>query len=303
MRSFLLILIICAIAGCTSSGDPEMARLEEAVAENPTNANVSELLEIYQEWLSEHREKDEKRKEILEKMYALSDRHIRYNTKIDAIRELAVYYPQDAETAERLIELSDIYDKMRKGPAATIIRQELQAVYPDHPLARKAGAGLPANPPSSDSLLRRLGLAMFNDSLQRLDQSAVRHFVDASEAYALVHADDSMAVEHLHKAAEAARNLRAYDRAIDLFNWIIDKFPTHKRASQALFLKAFTYDNDLNDTAKARKYYREFIVKYPDDDFADDAQFLLENLGKSDDELLRELQRKAEAQHPEEPTE
>lgn len=299
----LLLFCICALIACTSADNAEMAKLEQEVADNPTNANVSELLEMYKTWLDEHPGKNEKRKEILRKVYTVSDQHIRYNTKIDAIKELAVYYPDDAQTADRVVELADIYDKMRKGPAAMIIRKEFRLKYPDHPLAGEAGANMQPDSPSSDSLLKKLGLAMFNDSLQRLDQSAVRQFVDASEAYAILHMEDTSAVEYLHKAAEAARNLRAYDRAIELFDWIIDKFPEHQRASQALFLKAFTYDNDFNDTANARKYYTEFIANYPDDDFADDAQFLLENLGKADDELLRELQRKAEARQAEEPSE
>jgi TolA-binding protein len=43
---------------------------------------------------------------------------------------------------------------------------------------------------------------------------------------------------------------------------------------------------------KAKAVYEEFLRKYPEDEFAGSAQFLLDNLGKSDDELLEALQKK-----------
>jgi TolA-binding protein len=33
--------------------------------------------------------------------------------------------------------------------------------------------------------------------------------------------------------------------------------------------------------------YEAFLKKYPNDDFADDAQFLLKNLGKSPEEIIK----------------
>ena len=54
-------------------------------------------------------------------------------------------------------------------------------------------------------------------------------------------------------------------------------------------MKAFTYDNEMGEKEKAKALYTEFLEKYPNDDFADDTKFLLENLFKSNEEIIQEF--------------
>jgi TolA-binding protein len=53
-----------------------------------------------------------------------------------------------------------------------------------------------------------------------------------------------------------------------------------------MFLKAFTLDDGLKQYDEARKAYEDFIEKYPDNPFADDARFSIQNLGKDVNELI-----------------
>ncbi len=57
-----------------------------------------------------------------------------------------------------------------------------------------------------------------------------------------------------------------------------------------MFLKGYVYENDLRDLETAKKIYEEFLVKYPDDEFADDAEISIKNLGKSPEELIKEFE-------------
>ena len=57
----------------------------------------------------------------------------------------------------------------------------------------------------------------------------------------------------------------------------------------ALFMKAFLFDGTFADSTNSRKYYTEFLEKYPNHEFAKDAKLLLQNVGKSDEEVLKEL--------------
>ena len=41
---------------------------------------------------------------------------------------------------------------------------------------------------------------------------------------------------------------------------------------------------------KARGLYEEFVKNHPTDEFADDTQFLLANLGKSDEEIIKQFE-------------
>ena len=124
---------------------------------------------------------------------------------------------------------------------------------------------------------------MFQSEEGQLNRQAARNYVDVCEAYALTHPNDPKSADYLHKAAETARAIRTIPKALALYDWILEKYPNHDKAPQALFLKAFTYDNNLNDVENARENYEAFLAKYPEDDFADDTKFLLENLGKTDE--------------------
>ncbi|NND04801.1 MAG: tetratricopeptide repeat protein [Saprospiraceae bacterium] len=96
-------------------------------------------------------------------------------------------------------------------------------------------------------------------------------------------------LEYTWKAGEAARSARNFPVAETSFKTLYEQYPDSPQASKALFLHAFMSDEDLKAYDKARTLYQTFIERYPDSDFNDDAQFLLENLGKSDEEMLEML--------------
>ena len=69
-----------------------------------------------------------------------------------------------------------------------------------------------------------------------------------------------------------------------------EEFPDHERAPTVLFIKGFMLEQEFRQTDEARAIYEEFLIKYPDDQMANSAKFLLENLGKSDEEILQSLE-------------
>ena len=99
-------------------------------------------------------------------------------------------------------------------------------------------------------------------------------------------------LEYTWKAGEVARSARNFTVAEASFKILYEQYPDSPQASKALFLHAFMSDEDLKAYDKAQSLYQTFIEKYPDSDFNDDAQFLLENLGKSDEEMLEMLSKK-----------
>lgn len=133
---------------------------------------------------------------------------------------------------------------------------------------------------------------------RNIDQEKADRYVAEAENYATAHRGDTSAVYFLFKAAEVATLQRKYDKAIDLYGLIEAEFSNHPRAPQALFMQAFTYDENMGRQEQARAIYEQFIRKYPDHDFADDAQVMLDNLGKTDEEILRELEARQRAEPP-----
>jgi len=66
----------------------------------------------------------------------------------------------------------------------------------------------------------------------------------------------------LKLAAEVVNSVKVYPRAIQFYDWIIAKFP----------------DSNLR--------------KYPKNDFADDTKFLLDNITKTDEEIIKQFEEK-----------
>jgi TolA-binding protein len=87
-------------------------------------------------------------------------------------------------------------------------------------------------------------------------------------------------------------NMRRPQATIALFDRIINEYPDYEKSPSALFLKAFVYEDQLQDLENAKHYYELFLEKYPESEFADDAEVSLQNLGKSPEELIREFEEK-----------
>lgn len=134
------------------------------------------------------------------------------------------------------------------------------------------------------------------DSLEKVitaDPDVVKNMKSANEllvqmeAYAKAYPTDTVIPDMLLKAGEIARGLGKYDKAIELLQTVWTKFEHHRLAPPALFLQSFTYDNDLQDSTMAVKYYQEFLKRYPDNQLASQVQQLMTVVGKSPDELVR----------------
>lgn len=125
-----------------------------------------------------------------------------------------------------------------------------------------------------------------NPSQETLEK-LVSLYTQAAEA-----ASGADRITYLWKTGETARAVQDFQTAEKCFVEIYEQHSDSPEASKALFLHAFMADEDQEAFDKAKTLYETFIEKYPDSDFADDARFLLEHLGKSDEEMLQILSQK-----------
>lgn len=195
-----------------------------------------------------------------------------------------------ASTRPSALLLAQLYENhLDQTEAALTARQALAVIYPD-------AVALPAGEPNflarMDVLLRQITV----DSTGNLNFKAAGVYMTNAEVYAAIAGNDDVAPQVLYKAAEVARAVRAYQKALVFYAWLSDRYPSDEHAAKALFMQAFTYDEDLNDDEKARRYYQTFLERYPNDDFADDAALLIENLGKTEEEIIKQLEQKAAGQ-------
>lgn len=131
---------------------------------------------------------------------------------------------------------------------------------------------------------------LFGGEMTTPDLKKAKELVQMYISYANNNPTDEKSPDLLFKAADISMNLDSGTNTIALFNRIIKEYPNYKNVATVMFLKGFVYEDQLQDYQNAAKCYMEFLEKYPESDFADDAQVSLNNLGKTPEELIKEFE-------------
>ncbi len=135
--------------------------------------------------------------------------------------------------------------------------------------------------------LTEMEAKLMSDSTMQIDKELAKSTMVEYANFAENYPEDSLAAEYFFKAAELAQALQIGTQAVLYYDLIIEKYPNYKRISYSYFLKGFVYENVLADMDNAKIAYTEFLEKYPNHEFADDAKVLIDNLGKSPEELIK----------------
>jgi tetratricopeptide (TPR) repeat protein len=103
--------------------------------------------------------------------------------------------------------------------------------------------------------------------------------------------NDSLSPVYLIKCAQVARSLNNIPQAKIVLDKCVQDYPRFKDRPAAMFLLAQLYDEDtyLNDESEAEKLYQQIIDEYPTSDWALSAKGAIGFLGKSDEQIIKQL--------------
>ncbi len=102
---------------------------------------------------------------------------------------------------------------------------------------------------------------------------------------ALFSCEQKMGEKEYFDMAQQYMEQQNWEKAAEYFEKTYGEFPDGLFSSKSLFMIGYINANHLKKFDKARKFYQEFVEKYPDHDLANDARYELEHMGKSADEL------------------
>ncbi len=289
---FLSLIIVFAACG-SDAGDKqlvaEIETLEKEVETQTTGENTKSLMEKYLAYIESNPEDHNTNSNYLYRAAKLQYKMNRYQGAVNYLKQALKNHYEGENTANNALFLASIYnDRLRNPEGASAVYQCFVEAFPNNEKTAAIKGDYPSWP-AYDDRLKDLGERLMNDSTNRIDYSVANDFINTCELHALILPKNDKSAEYLHKAGETARSIRKFPMALSFYEWICERYPEHPKAAQALFLQGFTYDNDLKDLEKARALYTAFIEKYPNDDFADDTQFLLDNLGKDDEEIIQQF--------------
>ena len=207
------------------------------------------------------------------------------------LNELLKQFPQSNNTPTRLQELTSMMDNIGKKKASKTLKYFITKGHPNHAKAKEYTEQVADMPADPQIYLKQMAEKIFNDpDIGGLNRNASFEYVDACEAYVLVNPSDPSASKTLFNAAEIAKTVGTFKKAIGLYDWIINNYPQDEKAPTAQFLKAFILEDNMKNIDAARENYEKFIQNYPEHHFADDAKFSLDNLGKTNEEIQAELE-------------
>lgn len=126
----------------------------------------------------------------------------------------------------------------------------------------------------------------------QLDNSKAGVALQAYAEYSKNYPNDSITPDYLFKAGEIATAIQQYPQALMYYQTISDKYPTYKLIEESLFLQAAILDNYLNKDDEAKVVYEQLIEKYPKGSYVNDAKAAINNLGKTDEQLIKEFKKK-----------
>ena len=297
MRSTLVAtMLLLSLWACKTGPDPELeaiAALEKEVDAGASAEKMEELVALYEKYIERHPDETENNANFLHKAAYIQFNGRRYLAAVQFLKEALKQYYDSDKTPDNALFLASIYKAHLNSPAIgdAAYYAFLQA-FPNHEKAAFVRDSVLVQPMDLTADVDSLRSKLFDEKASRYNTEVSNDFIGTCEMYALLLPDDEKAPDLLFEAARTAGYIRAFPKAVELYDWAYAKYPDFPKASQALFMMAFTYDNEMHNVEKARSLYEEFLKKYPDDEFTDDAQVLLQNLGKSEEEILKDLQKK-----------
>lgn len=203
-------------------------------------------------------------------------------------------YPASARAPEAALLLASVYEeKLQAYEAARSVYQMAQQVYPENETLQ---ARTKTEWGTFDERLQQLRGQVFNEMTGRVNAQAAQEFIWSAEVLATFLPKDARAPELLFKAGDVAGAMGDYAQCLQLFERINEQYPAYEKSAQVLFMRAFTLDDRLGQLEAAKALYEAFLEKYPDDELAASARFSLENLGKSEEEIIQEFLRKQSEQ-------
>lgn len=291
--SFVNLLLFVLVFSACQQENPEqkaIAELERKVDVEPSEVLANELNAAYLNYINEHPEDEDNNARYLYRAASLEYRMDRYSGAASLLESLLENYRNHSLAAEGTHLLASIYeDKLQAAPVAQTIYKIFGEVFPKYPDLESIDAKI--DDKTLEIHLDELYQNIFDAQSGMLNPVNGTHYFQSIENLALLSPNYAGMPELLLKAAETARTMRSFNKTLELYAMVMDKYPGFEKIPQVKFLEAFTLDNDLKQYNLAKVKYEAFLENYPDHEFADDTRFLLDNLGKTDEDIIKDFEK------------
>ncbi len=108
---------------------------------------------------------------------------------------------------------------------------------------------------------------------------------------------DTLTADYLFKAGQLAQSTGNFKQAALYYETVLDQHTGYRNYALVCMAAAENYHSNLTNepksAAREKQLYEFVISKYPETKYATDAKVLINYIGKSDEELLKDIEKKA----------
>jgi len=133
---------------------------------------------------------------------------------------------------------------------------------------------------------------IYSDTLMDVNVGVANNAIMLYSRFANNFPDDTASAEYLFKAGELCKALFKGQLALSYYERVENNYPKFVKMPVVIFMQGFVNESQLGDFKKAKYHYERYIEKYPKSKFASDLKVMIENLGKTDEELIKSFQEK-----------
>lgn len=206
--------------------------------------------------------------------------------------ELLKVNPNHKNAPNYLYDLAESMEVRNRKEAAAMLYDAFAKRFPNDKRAHFASEKkLTAQQNHEEYFKNQAKKVLDNPNESGVNEGNTAHFIDMCETFAIAYPNEKMAPVYLFKGADMARALGNTPKMMSLYDWVYTYYPKFDKAPLALFLRGFTLDTELGNFPEAKKVYEKFLAKYPQDSLAKDVQILMNNLGKTPDQMFKEMQK------------
>lgn len=126
---------------------------------------------------------------------------------------------------------------------------------------------------------------------QTQDSILTRELFSSYDAFFKYYSTDSLVPEMLYKGGQISLFSRRNVITIAFFTKLINTYPDYPKTIQAYLILGNFYANKIYDLDRANDIYDTFLIRYPNHELASQVLFLKNTLGKTTEELLDEIKR------------
>ena len=137
-----------------------------------------------------------------------------------------------------------------------------------------------------------LNAQLLSDTTGKINRPMAYKLISKYELFVKHFTDDARSPDFAFKAADLAQGLGDGKKSVEMYDFILETYPSYEKYPEALFLKAFVQENILHQLGAARDTYNKFMLDYPDHELYDDAEASVKYMGMSPEELIKEFEKK-----------